>query len=253
MSDLAIQLYTLRDIDRSLPDIIHNVGDAGYGGVEFAHRFHDAEVDAVSQAMAAAGVEAVGAHIGLDQLERAEETLFDRYRAVGCSRLVVPHLPEAHFMSEDTITELADRLNTLGADLADRGFSLSYHNQDHDFHPVSDETAFERFVAETDASVVSFELDVGAAAAAGEDPVALLDRFGSRVPLAHIKDVHVDDPAPGTGQISADIGTGDVDIAGVADAATAADVEWIIFEDDEPTDPELSITTGYEMMVESQV
>jgi sugar phosphate isomerase/epimerase len=253
MPELAIQLYTLRDIDRSVPDIIHSVGAAGYGGVEFAHRFHDADVDAVAAAMADAGVEAVGAHIGLDRLERADEALFDRYRAVGCSRLVIPHLPEAHFMSERAVTELADRLNALGADLDDRGFSLCYHNQDHEFHPEGDGTAFETLVDAVDADLVAFELDVGGAAAAGEDPAALLTGLGPRAPLVHVKDVHVENPTPGSGQVSADIGNGDVDVGAVADAAADAGVEWLVFEDDEPTDPELSLAAGYETLSTARV
>ncbi|MFC7008678.1 sugar phosphate isomerase/epimerase family protein [Halalkalicoccus salilacus] len=125
-----------------MPAIIERVADAGFEGVEFANRFHEADPDAVADALAESDVEPIGAHVGLSELENDLDEHAERYKEIGCRTLVIPHLPISHFRTERRILELAVRLNSVGEMLADRGFDLVYHNQTHDFLPLSDRTPF---------------------------------------------------------------------------------------------------------------
>lgn len=137
MTGVGMQLYTLRDIDEPLPAIIERVADAGFEGVEFANRFHEADPDAVAAALAESDVEPIGAHVGLSELENNLDEHADRYAKIGCRTLVIPHISISHFRTERRILELAVRLNSVGETLADRGFDLVYHNQTHDFLPLA--------------------------------------------------------------------------------------------------------------------
>jgi len=65
----AIQLYTVRDVEKPLPEIIADVGEADFDGVEFAYRVEDADRDAVRTALDDAGLQAASAHIGIDAIE----------------------------------------------------------------------------------------------------------------------------------------------------------------------------------------
>jgi sugar phosphate isomerase/epimerase len=95
-------------------------------------------------------------------------------------------------------------------------------------------TPFDRLVAAT--ASLGFELDVGWAVAAGVDPISLLERYGDRIPLVHLKDVRVDPTAP-RGGYPVDLGEGDVDLRGCLRAARDAGGEWAVFEHDAPADP----------------
>lgn len=136
MTRTAIQLHTIRNLDESLPETIERVAALGFEGVEFANRFHDTDPDAVRAALDEHGIEAVGSHVGLEDLRRDLDAHLDRCDAVDCRRVVIPHLPAAHFRVDGRVRALADVLNELGATLDDRDFELVYHNTSNDFLPL---------------------------------------------------------------------------------------------------------------------
>lgn len=247
----AIQLYSIREIEAPLPDVLARVGATAFDGVEFAHRFPDADVDRTAAALHDAGLDVAGAHVGFEQAETNADTLSERSHSVGTDRAVLPHVEAHHFDDEASVRSLADRLNDVGRHLADRDLEFHYHNQDHEFARIEDRTGFDLLVAATDPELVGFELDVGGAVAAGEDPVALLERYGDRISLVHVKDVSAPDPAPGAGQDCVPIGTGDVDVPAVVRAAREAGVEWLIFENDEPEDATQALERGAEALSEA--
>ncbi len=294
----AIQLYSLRDIDEPLPDIIRRVGDAGFDGVEFANRLPDADPDDVVAALAEVDVEPIGAHVSLRELEANPAGCAARYAQVGVRRLAIPHLPLAHYRTPKRVDALARRLDNLGARLADHGVNLVYHNQVHDFVPLRrlsllervttavhpypsgagkprtavgllgdrlhdsltsldaivpvERTAFGRLVDATDSEYVSFEVDVGAATAAGQDPVSVLEFTGSRTPLVHFKDTAVDGQhGPLSEWRSVDPTTGDVDFEATLASASDLGAEWAVFEHDAPDDPVLALRQGADTLVRS--
>ena len=233
----AIQLYTLRDLDQRLPALLKRVGDVGYEGVEFAG-LGDSNPKEVNNALDEANLDVAGAHIGFDTLAKSFDETVSRYKQVGCKTFVVPYLEESHFETRESVERTAEELSELAERLAERGISLHYHNHDHEFVTHDGDTAFDVLVAEADG--VQFELDVGWAAAAGDDPVALLDELGDRVSLMHCKDVRVEGREP------VELGEGDVDLRGCVEAARRADVEWLVYEHDRPTDPVASLGHGAE-------
>jgi len=247
----AIQLYSIRDIDAPLPDVLARVGETAFDGVEFAHRFPDADADRIAAALHDADLDVAGAHVGVERAETEADVLSERYGSVGTDRAVLPHVEASHFADEASVRALADRLNDVGRHLADRELAFHYHNQDHEFVRLGDRTGFDLLVAATDPELVGFELDVGGAVAAGEDPVALLERYGDRISLVHVKDVSATDPAPGAGQNCVPIGTGDVDVPAVVRAAREAGVEWLIFENDEPEDAVQALERGAEVLADA--
>ena len=287
----AVQLHSLRTLDEPLSDVVRRVGDAGFGGVEFANRLPHADRGAVATALAEAELEAVGAHVDLRELEAAPADCAARYAQLGVDRLVIPHLRLAHYRTPGRVDALADRLNELGERLDECGSSLVYHNQLHDFVPIRDRsrlqrlltsvhpyakdagkprtavgllgdrlfevvgqpdavasverTAFGRLVDATDPDYVSFEVDVGTAWAAGQDPSEVLEFAGSRTPLVHVKDTVVDGPrGPLASCRSVDPATGDVDFEAALASASDVGAEWAVFEHDDPDDPVTAIEQG---------
>ena len=231
----GIQLYTLRDVDASLPDQLSAIGETSLDGVEFA----GVPTDGPQDALAATDLTVAGAHVQAEEIERDPGAVADACRALDCATVVVPYLDESHFVDRKAVTETAARLDSLADALDEHDCRLLYHNHDHEFVTPTDATgttAFDLLVEETDESV-GFELDLGWAEAAGRDPVDLLDRYGDRIPLVHLKDVTAEGEPT-------DLGDGVLDIPGCVDAARDAGVEWILFEHDHPEDPLASLSTA---------
>ena len=234
----AIQLYTLRDLDESLPELLERVGDAGYDGVELAGL--EGDVEEVSDALERANLDVAGAHVPIESLTEPFAETVSCYRRVGCETFVVPYLDESRFETRETVEQTADELSDLAEQLAEEGISLHYHNHDHEFVDCEDRTAFDVLVAESEG--VNFELDVGWIAAAGYDPVALLDELAERVSLIHCKDVRIEDGEP------VELGEGDVALEECVAAARRADADWLVYEHDRPTDPAASLEQGAERL-----
>jgi len=280
MTATAIQLYTLRDIDAPLPDVIDRVAAAGYDGVEFAHRVREADQQAVRNALERENIEAVGAHVELPPLESEFDSLLERYEAIGCTRIVLGHVSSERFRTVDRVRGLAADLCDLADRLDDRGFDLAYHTTRHDFVPTVDRfglepllavgaipnsgwnhiadtlgrafrfdesdldaTGFGHLLAETDAEVLSFEVDVKSIAPLGLDPTAVFDYAGDRLSLVHISDIRRSRRFPPKYE-SVEPGTGLVDIDAALGGSIQSDAEWMVYENDRSSDPERSLQHG---------
>ena len=237
MAKTAINLYSVRELDEPLLDILDCVAEAGYDGVQFSGGLRDADPAEVVAKLDETGLEPTGAHIGIEELEGDIEATHELYtETLGCGSAVVPYLDETHFETEAAVEETAERLAALATDAGRHDWPVHYHNHDHEFVDLGEETAFERF-AEL-APGVGIELDVGWALVGGFDPTELIERYADRIDLLLMKDMDVES------KDFREIGEGDVDMQACADAARDAGVEWLIYEHDQPDDPAESIETG---------
>lgn len=238
----AINVYSVRELDESVPNVLERVADAGYDGVQFSGRHTplDGDPTEIHETLVETGLDVTAAHVGADLLEENPEYVVDTYETVGVSDAVVPYLPPEDFASVERVESTAERLETLATDFAGYDWQVHYHNHDHEFVDVDGESAFDRLLGATD---VGIELDVGWALAGGYDPAELLERLGKRTPLVHFKDVRID-PDAARGGHPVEIGTGDVDMAACADVARKNGAEWFIYEHDAPDDPKASIEHG---------
>ena len=233
----AINLFSVRELDEPMADILDRVADAGYDGVQFSGGLRDASPQAVTRKLADRDLQVTAPHVGIDALEGSLEATVEQYGdAIGCDGAVVPALAEDHFESADAVDRMAERLTDLASELEMYDWRLHYHNHAFEFVELEDCTAFERLASTCER--LHLELDVGWVLAGGVSPPDLIERYGDRIELLHMKDVRVADETP------VEIGSGDVDMQACADAARHANIEWLIYEHDIPEDPAESIETG---------
>ncbi len=84
----------------------------------------------------------------------------------------------------------AEYLDDIGAVARKAGQTLMVHNHDIEFETVfGDQTVFDILMANTDRRNVVFQLDLYWATNGGADPVELLERYGKRIELFHVKDM----------------------------------------------------------------
>lgn len=236
MARTAINLYTVRELDEPLPTVLDRVAAADYDGVQLSGGLGATGTDAVRDRLEATGLTPTAPHVPIEDLETDLETLATWYASLGCRGIVVPYLDETCIESPAEIRATADRLATIADRVADYGLSLHYHNHAHEFVEIDGRWALDRLLGETPA--IGLELDVGWAAVAGTDPVAVIRRFADRIDLVHAKDVELDPWA------FSEIGRGDVPMAECLAAATDVEVDWLVYEHDEPIHPATSIERG---------
>jgi sugar phosphate isomerase/epimerase len=275
-------LYSVEAHPSPLHEVIRRAATAGYDGVEFANRFQEADPDTVAAALDDSGIEPVAAHAGVVTLEAAlagESDFLDRCTRVGCDRVIVPHVSPRHVRTRAAAQSLSSRLSSLARGLDAYDIELGYHTVGYDLRPflpdafgsllhsvpVPDAVVARAAAASSQARPIDstsiptttglgslmdstrpdelfIEPDIGAVATAGFDPVTVCSALGSRARAVHICDV-----SP-TGWLrrerSVPPGDGRIDLGAVVDATSEAGGEWVVYENELPTDPERKLTEG---------
>ncbi len=140
-------------------------------------------------------------------------------------------------MTEDHWKRIAAELSEVGRKLKASGITFGYHNHNFEFVKVGDRTGYDILVQESDPAAVSFELDVGWAAAAGNDIVELLGRHAGRYTGMHVKDIKASTVSNIALKMDpADIGSGKLDWKTILPAGYAAGVRNFFLEQEPPFD-----------------
>ena len=240
MAKTAINLYSVRELDIGMLDLLDRVADAGYDGVQFSGGLRGEDPDAVAEKLDETELEPTGAHIDIEELEGDLAGTHERYvETLGCASAVVPYLDDERFASIGAVEDTVEELSALVADTNTYDWPLHYHNHAHELADVDGRTGLDRLAGIDDLGI---ELDVGWALIGGGNPVELIDTYGDWIELLHMKDMDV------KSEEFREIGDGDVDMAECAAAGREADVKWLIYEHDQPADPTASIRTGSEFL-----
>jgi sugar phosphate isomerase/epimerase len=174
------------------------------------------------------------AHLGLDQLADTDAALRIA-DIVGIATVYCPAPPDEYRAGGGDWQKLADRLAGIAAAFRRAGKGFGYHNHHWEFGRLADgRTPMELLLASPD---MEWEMDLAWATKAGEDPVAWMDRLGSRITAMHVKDI-----APAGEKLDedgwADVGTGILDWQKLlADARAKTGARVFVMEHDKPTDP----------------
>jgi sugar phosphate isomerase/epimerase len=137
MTRLGVALFTMQELDEPIADMLGHIADAGYEGVEFVNRMHpDIEVEPVSVALEETGLESLGVHVWLHELEDNLPELAETYGALDCDTFVIPYHPDSVFRTERRVRDLVDRLNALADRVQEYGFDLAYHPNHWDMVPM---------------------------------------------------------------------------------------------------------------------
>lgn len=225
MVQVAIQLYSVHDIDDDTATILDHVAATDLDGIEF---FRYDDPDAISEALDRTGLEVAGAHVSIDDLEDEFEKTVNVWSGLDVEEFIIPWADPEHFETREAVEALADRLSTLAVKLDKRGYDLHYHNHDQEFVDFGDEYAFD--VLAREAPEIGLEIDLGWAMSAGADPFALVEQYTDRIDLLHVKDYDAMNDGP------ARVGEGDLDLEGVRNAVEEHDIEWLVYEYEEGTD-----------------
>lgn len=192
VNGIGVQLYTVGDQMRADFDgTLEKVGDIGYRQVEFAG-YNNKTPEQVRAVLDRLRLTSPSTHIGMDALRRDLEAQIHIAQVVGHEYITIPSLgrSETPMNTVDAWKRVANECNTMGATLKSRGIKLAFHSHTAEFVSVGGgKTGMDVFVSETDPAVFNFQMDLGWARVAGQDPVAWFKKYPNRFRMWHVKDI----------------------------------------------------------------
>lgn len=236
---LAVQMYSLRELSAPLDEILGEVADAGYDGIETVGT-QGVSADELKTLLEKHGLAVSSSHTALTDLETDLEGVVAFNKAVGNDTVIVPWLDPGD-RSDDAQgwQDLGSRLGELAKTVQGHGLNLLYHNHDFEMQMVAGRPALE-WLVEGAGEALGLELDLAWVVRGGQDPLDMLQTFSSRVKRVHVKDI----ARPGENEDEdgwADVGSGTLEWDVILPAAEAAGATWFVVEHDNPKDPVASV------------
>lgn len=167
----------------------------------------------------------------IDQILADNRTLGIKYFGSGST----PIFPLTYSTEAEWIA-YAEYLDELGAQARRQGQTLMVHNHDVEFQVVfGDRTVFDILMAHTERKNVVFQLDLYWATAGDdeENPIDVIERYGNRIKLFHVKDM-AEGTFPGRIEI---VGQGIIDFPSIFDAAGGSTKYYVVEHDPRFGDP----------------
>jgi sugar phosphate isomerase/epimerase len=236
---LGLELYSFRrEMAKDVAGTLSRVRDFGFQEVEVpglyglsAEKFRE-ELDKTHLRCTAMVAQ-------YDELGARMDSVIRDAKALGAEYVICPWIPHGGKFTAGDAQKGAENFNRWGAALGAAGLQFCYHPHGYEFQPAADGTLFDTLVSKTDPKNVNFEMDVFWIVHPGQNPVALLEKYPTRFPLMHLKDLaksaHGDLSGSAPEESSVALGAGQVDWAAVLAAARRASVKRYYIEDEAAT------------------
>lgn len=247
MLPIAVQLYSLRNLDMPFDEVLGEVAAIGYTGVETVGT-HNLSAEDMKALLRKHGLKAVSAHVQMSALGSDLDSVIAFHKAIGNHTLIVPFLaPDDRGKDGAGWTALGQRLDALGQRCRAEGMQLLYHNHAFEMEMVEGKLAIDWMMDATSAANVGFEVDLAWVVRGGQDGVKILQEYAGRCPRVHCKDLAPE--GENEDQMGfADVGHGTMDWSALLPAAKAAGAEWYVVEHDLPKEPLTSIRRSFEFL-----
>ena len=236
---LGLELYSLRnELKKDIAGTLKKVRDWGFEDVELAGLPPMSATD-TARVLRTAGLHAVSQFVDYERLRDDFAAVVRDAHTLGLETIICGWIPhDGTLTRRDTDSAIAN-FNTWGAAAAREKLRLGYHIHGYEFVASDDGTRMDTLFKQTDPRFVDYEMDVFWVVRGGADPVALLNRYGSRIRIVHVKDMARGTPTGVTtgeapDEASVPLGTGIIDWSKVMPAAVAARVKWYLIEDEHP-------------------
>lgn len=237
---VGLQLWSLREyLPKDLPGTLAKVTAMGFRDVEGAGLWGHTATD-FRKALDAAGLRCQSAHMGYERLRDDLPGAFAEAKSLGATWVVCPWIPHDNGFTRDVALGAADVFNRVGKAASGAGLRFAYHCHGYEFVPSKEGTLFDTLAGATDPRQVTIQVDVFHTFHGGADPARLIEQLGSRVTSLHLKDLKKGEPVTaGTGVATPDmdvpVGTGQIDMPKVLNAARKAGTALYYVEDESAT------------------
>ncbi|MEO8425789.1 MAG: sugar phosphate isomerase/epimerase [Verrucomicrobiota bacterium] len=235
---LGLQLYSLRfEMKKNIPTTLALARKMGFEEIE-GGTFAGTSPQKSRELLDNADLKCASIGTSYEVLRGDLDNLINMAKTLGAGYVMCAWIPhEKGKFNEQNCRDASAVFNRAGEKLRAAGLRFAYHPHGFEFQPWKAGTLFDLMMAETKPEFVTFELDVFWAAHGGADPVKLLQRYGPRFELMHIKDLRKGAPtgiltgsAPDSDSVA--VGAGQVDWPAVLREAQRAGLRHYFIEDE---------------------
>jgi sugar phosphate isomerase/epimerase len=227
-SVIGAQLFTLRDFTRTPADIaatLKKVRAMGYEAVQ-ASALGPIDKGELRSMLDGEGLTCAATHIPFDDLVKDFDRVVDEHRTLGCSYPAIGSLP-GDYRNPEGYHRFAREVSVVAEKLKEQGMTFGYHNHSFELQDMGGKTGLDILMEES-SDAVTFEIDTYWIQHGGGSPVAWVQKAAGRIPLLHLKDMAILEGK----QIMAEVGEGNLDWAGILDAAKTSGTVWYLVEQD---------------------
>ena len=241
MKPISIQLYTVRDLSaEDFPATLRAIAEIGYKGVEFAG-LHGHDPKEIGRMIADLGMKCSSSHTALPVKENVAE-MADIEAALSNTRLISGFGPD-DFKTPDAVKRASEKFTTAAELLKPYNMQFGFHNHWWEFDSIEGRYIYDILMAE--APKAFSELDVYWCKYGKADPVQVVSKYKSRLPVLHIKDGMLEEGK----HTHTAVGSGKMDIPSIVNAADPNVLEWLIVELDAcETDMMEAVRKSYEYL-----
>jgi len=232
--------YTYREeFKKDVPGTLDAIKALGITDIEFSNLFGKTATE-LRQLLDERGLSCSSFGVKFeDAMTKTDEVAADA-KVLGAKYIRVAWVTGRQPFTPARAEQTAADFNQIGKRFREvHGLTFCYHNHGYEFVPHGDGTLFDYLMEHTNPEDVSFELDILWAFFPGADPAALLEKYGNRFKLMHLKDLRkgVQGDFSGKTAIENDValGTGQLNIPAVLRAARKAGLAHYYIEDESPS------------------
>ena len=229
--------YTYREeFKKDVPGTLDKAKVLGITDVEFSNLFGKKAAE-IRAWLDARGMVCSSFGVAFDDALNKTDEVAANAKVLGAKFVRVAWLPNRQPFTPELAEKTVAEFNRIGKQLREKhGLTFCYHAHGYEFVPQGTGTLFDVLMEKTNPEDVSFELDILWAHYAGANPAALLEKYGSRFKLMHLKDLKkgVAGNLTGKGDVDNDValGSGQLDLPAILKAARKAGVQHYYIEDE---------------------
>ncbi len=233
---IGLQLYSLRgNFSKDVPGTMEMTRRYGFKYVELAGTYN-LTVPQFNQLLESNKLIAISGHFPFDRYKNDPEGVAREAKALGLKYAGCAWIPHTGDFDEAQCRAAAAVFNKAGETLAKHGIRFFYHTHGYEFRPHGQGTLFDLLMAETKPELVAYEMDVYWVVHPGHDAAKLLEKYGKRFKLMHVKDMKkgVKGDFTGKSDVNNDVtlGTGQMDWQTILRTAKKTGVKWYFIEDE---------------------
>lgn len=236
-AEIGLELYSFRDLfKKDVPGTLEKIKGMGIREIEGGSNY-GLEPAAYKKLLGQNNLDLVSYGASFEDLEKKPEEVAQQAKYYGARYVVTFWIPH-----NGTTFTLADAqravkvFNNAGKVLKEAGLTFAYHPHGYEFQAYNGGTFFDYLVKEMDPRYANFQMDVFWFHHSGQDPVAWLEKMPKRFVSLHLKDRQKGTVNNTTAQADVEtnvtLGTGDVAIANIMQAAWKAGIRHYFIEDE---------------------
>ncbi len=227
---IGVQLFTLKnEFARDPYATLREVAAIGFEGVEFVgSSLGLIDLKKLKTELDNNGLKVAGATFEIEELERELDSILHLCHSIDCPAVVVPSIRPGDCASKRTLTDVASRMNYLAGRCKTESIAFLYHTHGLEFQTVEGRSGMEWLSGSWDFRLVRLEPDTYWIEHAGLDAVDFIKQYGH-----HCSSIHFKDMRDKTRKRDTEVGTGVIDMEGVAKGALRHNIQWFIVEQEE--------------------